>query len=936
MHVNVFKSLDVQYRSRLMQCNVILCNVNNIELKTRGISKIHVTYGQVTFEQEFIIAEDINENCIIGIDVIRKQGFLIDGSDGTVSIKRKSEPGGELLSSRSIRVPPKSAMRVPCRLACANSVGIKPTFLFEPECELPEGVHFEPSLLNEVKQGHVFAVCVNGSNSTVVIERKSRLGSVINDAIVVEAPVLNNTTCELEILKQISFDGICMENKKKLVKLLKNYTDIFATTNSNLGNTGVIKHVIDVQGQPPIKQRAYRVPYSQKPIIKKHIEEMLDKGIIVPSKSPWSFPVVLVKKKSGETRFCVDYRKLNKITKKDCYPLPRIDEILDILHTKKYFSTLDLASGFWQIEVEPKDQEKTAFVVENDLFHFRKLPFGLCNSPSTFMRAMNYIFDDLIGRILYIFLDDIIITSSTFEEHLENLEKVFDRLRKAGLKLKPNKCHFLQKEIEFLGHKVSERGIAPDDSKIEKIRDFPTPRNAKEVKSFLGLSGYYRRFIKGYATISHPLTELTSLKTQFKWGENEQRSFDLLRTCLTTKPILAFPDFSKPFAIFTDASDTGIGAILSQTLENNERVIAYASRHLNAAERNYATVEKEALAIVFAVKKFNAYIHGHETKIVTDHAPLKWLMKVKDTNPKLTRWALQIQDLNLDIQYRPGRVNQNADCLSRIPISSIEIHTPDDITSLQRKDSFCNDLLKYLEHKILPPENSFFFNVKIEEFFIDNDDSLKRERPPCGKRRRFLPTIQLVVPQSLKIVVMKALHDLPMAGHPGFQKTYDRITEKFFWLNMHQEIKEYCTACHSCSLGKSNPHHRKAPLQPLPVANEPFERISMDVVGPLKQTHNGNQYILVMIDSLTKWPEATAIPNQTAETIAKIFVENIICRHGMPKSLLTDRGTNFVSKLFQSICSILKIDRLLTTSYKPSTNGLCEHENNSLKDMLMH
>ena len=313
MHVNVFKSLDVQYRSRLMQCNVILCNVNNIELKTRGISKIHVTYGQVTFEQEFIIAEDINENCIIGIDVIRKQGFLIDGSDGTVSIKRKSEPGGELLSSRSIRVPPKSAMRVPCRLACANSVGIKPTFLFEPECELPEGVHFEPSLLNEVKQGHVLAVCVNGSNSTVVIERKSRLGSVINDAIVVEAPVLNNTTCELEILKQISFDGICMENKKKLVKLLKNYTDIFATTNSNLGNTGVIKHVIDVQGQPPIKQRAYRVPYSQKPIIKKHIEEMLDKGIIVPSKSPWSFPVVLVKKKSGETRFCVDYRKLNKI-----------------------------------------------------------------------------------------------------------------------------------------------------------------------------------------------------------------------------------------------------------------------------------------------------------------------------------------------------------------------------------------------------------------------------------------------------------------------------------------------------------------------------------------------------------------------------------------------------------------------------------------------
>ena len=277
-------------------------------------------------------------------------------------------------------------------------------------------------------------------------------------------------------------------------------------------------------------------------------------------------------------------------------------------------------------------------------------------------------------------------------------------------------------------------------------------------------------------------------------------------------------------------------------------------------------------------------------------------MKVKDTNPKLTRWALQIQDLNLDIQYRPGRINKNADCLSRIPIASIENRTPNDIVTLQRKDTFCNQLLNYLESKILPPENSSFYNVKIEEFFIDNDNTLKRERPPCNKRRRFLSTVQLVVPQTLKIGIIKALHDHPTAGHLGFQKTYDRITEKIFWINMHHEIKDYCQACHCCSLGKSSPHRRKAPLQPLSVPSEPFDRISMDVIGPLKRTHNGNQYILVMIDALTKWPEAMAIPNQTAETIAKMFVENIICRHGMPKALLTDRGTNFVSKLFKNIC----------------------------------
>ena len=258
---------------------------------------------------------------------------------------------------------------------------------------------------------------------------------------------------------------------------------------------------------------------------------------------------------------------------------------------------------------------------------------------------------DLLNKNLHVFLDDLIVSSNSFEEHLRHIRRVFERLRKVGLKLKPKKCHFLQKKLEFLGHVVSESGIAPDEGKIEKIKNFPVPKNEKQVKSFLGLSGYYRRFIKNYATISHPLTELTKDTAIFNWTDKEQNAFEYLRNCLTTKPILAYPDFELPFIVFTDASNVGLGAILSQIQGGKERVIAYASRHLNHAERNYATIEKEALAIVFAVKKFKTYIHGHETKIVTDHAPLKWLMKVKDTNAKLTRWALEIQDLNLEIEY---------------------------------------------------------------------------------------------------------------------------------------------------------------------------------------------------------------------------------------------------------------------------------------------
>ena len=928
-----FKSIGTQYRSRLMHCLVVLRAVNNHQIKVHGVASITVTFGQVTFDQEFIIVDGINEHCIIGMDAIRKQGFVIDGLTDKVFIREKDEQVGHLVASQTVSVPPKSVKSIPCRLAVENAA-TEAFLLFEPNLELPNNVTLESMLFSSGGGTHV--LCINGTDQPVQISRRTCLGPVVCGVEDVELlSKENKPKMNTDILKEFCFDGVEQEHLKELKKLILEYSDIFATSNIDLGKLDSVKHEIKVQRHPPIKQRPYRVPYSLKETMASQVREMIEAGVIIPSKSPWTSPVVLVKKKTGDMRFCVDYRKLNAITIKDCYPLPRIDEILDSLQGKKYFTGLDLANGYWQIEVEPNDREKTAFVVENDLYEFVKMPFGLCNSPSTFMRAMNCVMADLINEILHIFLDDLIVASSTFEEHIGNLRKVFDRLRSVGLKLKPKKCHFLQKQLEFLGHVVSENGISPDDSKTIKIKEFPTPKNGKEVKSFLGLSGYYRKFIKDYSTISHPLTELTKDDIPFQWTKKEQDAFDHLRTCLITRPILAYPNFKLPFIVFTDASNVGLGAVLSQIQNGKEKVIAYASRHLNQAEKNYATIEKEALAIVFAVKKFKSYIHGHETKIVTDHAPLKWLMKVKNTNAKLARWALEIQDLNLDIEYRPGKTNSNADCLSRIPVSAIEADIPPDLITLQLNDSFCKKMFDHL-NKVSSLNENELRKLNIDEFFIDEDGLIKRKCPPSRKRRRYLETVQLVLPTDLKPIVMKALHNDPLAGHLAFQKTYDRICEKFFWPEMRVEIKQYCAACHECALSKTSPHFKKAPLKPIPVPNEPFERVSMDIVGPLKVTKKGNQYILVLIDNLTKWPEAFAIPDQTALTVAKIFVEQVICRHGMPRALLTDRGTNFVSKLFQEICKFLKIERLLTTSYKPSTNGLCEHENKSLKDMLMH
>ena len=355
------------------------------------------------------------------------------------------------------------------------------------------------------------------------------------------------------------------------------------------------------------------------------------------------------RKKIGGIRLCMDYRKLNSITKKDSFPLPRIDDVLDLLHGQKYFTTLDLASGYWQIEMDDSSKEKTAFIVDNNLYEWNRLSFGLTNAPGTFQRLMNYVLRSVIGKICLVYLDDIIVFSKTREEHLINLERILDLLKEADLKLGLSKCKFMSESVQYLGHVISAKGITPDPEKIEQLKNYKRPTTIVEIQSFLGLASYYRRFIKSFADIAHPLIELTRKKKDkqnklvkkmnkdeeegnnaFEWGEAEQKAFETLRECLITPPIVAFPDFEKEFLIFTDASNYGIGAVLSQIQNGEEVVIAYSSRHLNAAEKNYSAIEREALAIVYGIKRYRHYLQDEKFEIISDHRPLQWLEAHKD------------------------------------------------------------------------------------------------------------------------------------------------------------------------------------------------------------------------------------------------------------------------------------------------------------------
>ena len=450
--------------------------------------------------------------------------------------------------------------------------------------------------------------------------------------------------------------------------MFKEFQDFFSQGEDDLGNTLLLEHGIETHG-PPLRQ-----PYWwQNPAVRREemtqVQQMLSSNVIRPSNSPWASPVVMVRKKDGSLRFCVDFRQFNAATVKDAHLLPRIDDLLDVLHGAKWFSTLDLKSGYWQVPITEQDKAKTAFCTSSgQLFEFNQVPFGLCNAPATFSRLMDRVLAGLHWETCLFYLDDIIVFSSTWEEHLARLREVFERLRHAKLKLGAAKCTFAAKEVSYLGHRVTEEGLLPDPSLLAAIRDIPPPTTATEVRSFLGLAGYYRRYVKGFAAIATPLHALTRKDAVFHWSEDCQAAFDQLKTRLTTSPITAFPDFSQEFRLYTDASTAGLGAILAQVRDGKERIICCTSRVLNKAEKSYPATKLGCLATVWAVAKFRPYLMAMPFEVYTDHYALQWLKTMRTGSALLHCWSTALEEYDFTVRHRLGKVQTHVDGLSRLPV----------------------------------------------------------------------------------------------------------------------------------------------------------------------------------------------------------------------------------------------------------------------------
>ena len=739
---------------------------------------------------------------------------------------------------------------------------------------------------------------------------------------------------------------------------MSHYSDIMADSPDMLGRTGALQHFIETGSAIPIRQQARRVPLPRRETVHKLLQEMLSRNVISPSKSPWASPIVLVKKKDGSTRFCVDYRKVNEITRKDAYPLPRVDDSLDTLAGSKWFTTLDLKSGYWQVEVDPEHREKTAFCTQEGLFEFNVMPFGLCNAPATFQRLMDSVLAGLQWSACLGYIDDIIIMGKSFEEHLHNLQQVFERIKLAGLKLHPGKCQFLQQQVYLLGHIVSADGIRPDPQKTSKVKDWPTPTTVQETQQFLGLVNYYRRFIQNFASVAQPLHRLTEKNTTFKWSKECEQAFNTLKTYLTSAPVLALPDWSRPFVLDTDASDVGIGAVLSQIHQDGtEHVICYASRTLSKPERNYCVTRKELLAVVTFLKRFRQYLIGHHFTIRTDHGALTWLRNFKTPEGQIARWLEKLQDYQFTIVHRPGRQHNNADALSRFPcqqcgrtshvfnqpIATISAtgmtagYSSQELRNLQLNDECLGQLLLARERNQQPSQDyakgqciEYRRLLQQWDLLSVQDGVLWRYciQPDDGRG-----WLQLVVPHQLRAEILKEAHEGVSGGHLGQDKTLYRLKERFYWPGHFNDVRDWCLTCQACATRKTPVPARRAPLGTI-TAGYPTQIMAVDILGPLPESPNGNSYILVVGDYFTRWMEALPIPNQEAVTVAVQLVDEVFLRYSIPEQLHSDQGAQFESQLISEVCKLLHIHKTRTTPYHPQCDRLVERFNRTLLDML--
>lgn len=727
--------------------------------------------------------------------------------------------------------------------------------------------------------------------------------------------------------------------------LIKNHL-AFARDELDLGCLKGAEHSIETSDEKPVTKRPYPIPHSKIGVVDQEINKLLDAGVISPSTSAYAAPCLVVLKKSGKPRLVIDYRELNKKIIPVSYPMPNIDQCLQVLGGNKIFSSLDLQSGYHQIQVRKEDRHKLGFTTGRGLFEFNKTPFGLMSSAAAMQRGMERALAGLNNTICLVYVDDIIVVGRDFQEHCENLNLVLSRLIEAGFKINLPKCNFMQTDIKCLGHILNEEGIQPDPDKVGAIINKKMPTNRKELKSFLGLIGYYRKFIKDFAGIAEPLNRLLKKGVRYTWTESCSEAVNKFKQIITQEITLQHPDFSKTFRITTDASHQKIGAVLSQIVNGLDRPIAFYSRALTDAETRYSTFELEALAIKCSLQKWRYFVLGYKVEIYSDCLPAIHILKCKNSVGRIAKYIPTCQEHDITYHYLPGKNNHVSDYLSRQSDddnSDSDEDIKEEPKSLEENDSREESYYHIAmvrqsyqpwtiqelrtEQQNDPRLSTIYNDLKDERaspFLLDNyylcQDVLYQvnlsNRAELGK---------ICIPKSLTTKAIQLVH-VNQGCHEGIKRTLQRACLYFTWPNMTTHIKEHIDSCKICKTLKPS-HIPRVLMRAYPEVTAPFQRVCMDLIGPLPRTRSGKTFIIVMVDVFTHYTELCSIKDKSAYSVAKAIVNQLINRHGGVESILTDLGKEFQNAILKDICKNLQINQTNISAYHPSANGLVERMN---------
>lgn len=730
---------------------------------------------------------------------------------------------------------------------------------------------------------------------------------------------------ELMSLASLGIEDISETQRTEIEELLQKLAP--PSSCDELGRTGWIYHDIDVNSARPIKQKYY--PVSQRLELEMHeeVHKMLRMGIIRRSTSEWSSPVVMIRKPDDSYRFCIDYRKVNAVSRVCAYPLPYMDVILRKLQHAKYISSLDCSGAFWQIPLTERSIPITAFTVPGmGLFEFVRMPYGLAGGPSTFQMLADKIITPEMEPYAFAYLDDLIIVTETYEEHVQWLTKILLRVKEAGLTINHKKSKLCRPEIRYLGILVNRDGTRPDPERVRPILEYPAPKNLKQLRRFLGMASWYRKFLGDFASIAEPLTALTRQNVKYEWTDDQTEAFERVKGLLASAPVLARPDFSAPFTVECDASDTGLGSVLLQRVDGEDRVLCYASRVLTESERRLSVTERECLAVLWSIDKFRPYIEGYHFTVITDHHSLVWLKNLKHPNGKLGRWSLRLQSYDFDIVHRKGKDNVVPDALSRMYeteeddiacLASLQIdESIKDKWYLQKAQQVITDPTAHPCWKIVGGRlYNYRPNPVIDDLLGEDDDAWK-----------------LVVPHDQQLQVLKECHEAPTAGHLGRYKTHQRAILRYYWPNIYKDIAHFVRNCQICQQTKVE-QLAPAGLMGKHIVTRPWEIVSGDSMGPFPRSTQGNEHIIILLDLFTRWAECIPVRKINAKTVKRALNERVFLRYGIPERFLSDNGTPFKNKVVDDFLEANGVIHATCAPYSPKSNPT-ERVNRTFKAMI--